>query len=170
MANPIEFARDRAAEQIKYASSTVSQNARTIGIGLALVLYSLAFGEDKRGWLDVYRTPLIAAAAFGIACVVLDYLQYYFTIWENRSVLGTLEQRKQEIISLSHTDAVGARQLAVNLLASADKLSEKSIWARLREACFHLKFAAAVAGVGMMVFVMWQVLNAPPVKVPMLPG
>jgi hypothetical protein len=164
MSNPIEFARDRATDEIKYASSTVSQNARTIGIGLALVLYGLAFGEDKHHWLDLHRTALIAAAACGVACIALDYLQYYFTIWENQWVLSNLESRKQAIIIEEAHDPVRALQMATDLLASADKLADSTCSAKLRDICFHLKFVVAMVGVGIMAYVMTLVLTAPAIK------
>src|SRR5579872_6841891 len=116
MADPLEFVRDRALGELKDASSTVSQSARTIGIALALVLYTLVFGEDKHGWLVQYRSWLFIAALCGIVCVSLDYLQYYCMIWQNRVVLSTLAARKQAILEKSERQPAQAEIEAEELL------------------------------------------------------
>src|SRR5579862_2280876 len=108
MATPFEYVRDRAADEIKYASSTVSQNARTIGIGLVLLVYSLVIAGDKSDLIRQYKWELAWAGLFGVLCVVFDYAQYYFVIWENRSIAGTLRETKIAILELEKTDPATA--------------------------------------------------------------
>jgi hypothetical protein len=161
MADAIEFLRDRALGEIKDASSTVSQNARAIGIGLALVLYTLVFDSDEHGWLVQYRTPLFIAAICGIACLALDYLQYHCMIWQNRVVLSTLAAEKQRIIELAETEPARAEAQAERLLNATDTVGDAAKSAYLREFCFHAKFVVMLVGVGAMVLITFEALMFP---------
>jgi hypothetical protein len=147
MASPFEYVRDRAADEIKYASSTVSQNARTIGIGLVLVVYSLVIAGDKTGLVQQHRIELALAGLCGVLCVALDYLQYYFVIWENRSITGTLRAEKVAILALERSNPQAAQARAMRLRQNLDFLRSRNPWSKRREYCFHAKFAVAMLGV-----------------------
>jgi hypothetical protein len=166
MASRFEYVRDIATEEIKYASSTVSQNARAIGIGLSVVVYTLVLAGDKSNFIQQHACLLGVAAVCGVLCVALDYLQYYAMIWENRSILGTLRAERQDIRVLAKTDKAKARQRAEVLLASLDNLRGRSPWAKVREFCFHAKFVAAMLGSVVIVVLIW---NAVPTQAPTVP-
>jgi uncharacterized membrane protein (Fun14 family) len=87
------------------------------------------------------------AALFGILCIALDYLQYYFVIWENRSIVGTLRAEKIAILGLEQTDPSAAQARASQLLQSLDFLRARTPWSKRREWCFHAKLVAAILGV-----------------------
>ncbi len=160
MASKLEYVRDRTVDEIKYASSTVSQNARTIGIGLSLLVYTLALAGDKTSFIRQHRLELILAGTFGVLCIVFDYLHYYFMIWENRSVIGSIRAEKAAILRLARTDPAAARLRAEQLLQAADNLRERTSWTKLREGCFHAKFAVAMLGSLTVIYMIWEILMA----------
>src|SRR4051794_21995746 len=116
MASALEYIRDRTVDEIKYASSTVSQNARAIGIGLSLLVYSLVLTGDKTNFVRQHPYELILAGSLGVLCILLDYLQYYCMIWENRAVIGTIRAERTIILELAKTDPAAARARAEQLL------------------------------------------------------
>jgi hypothetical protein len=168
MPSPFEYVRDRAADEIKYASSTVSQNARTIGIALVFVVYSLVAAGDKAGFIRHFRIELLLAGLFGILCIALDYLQYYCVIWENRSIVGTLRAEKIAILELEQTDPPAALARMYQLRQSLDFLRARTPWSRRREWCFHAKLVAAMLGVLLLAFTTLRIAvgNIDPVLLP----
>jgi len=170
MASPFEYIRDRTTDEIKYASSTVSQNARTIGIGLVLIVYTLVIAGDKAAFIHQYRFELGLAGLCGVLCVALDYLQYYFVIWENRSIAGTLRTEKLDILALEKTDPQAALERTHALRQSLDFLRSKNPWSKRREFCFHAKFVVAMVGVVIIAAMIVRVVLAGPEAVIGGPG
>lgn len=162
MASPFEYIRDRTADEIKYASSTVSQNARTIGVGLVLVVYTVVIAGDKTAFIRQYKIELGLAGLCGVLCVAFDYLQYYFVIWENRSIAGTLRAEKLAILALEQTNPKAALERATLLRQSLDFLRSKNPWSKRREFCFHAKFVVAMLGVLIVAVMILRVVLASP--------
>jgi len=158
MAKPLETVVASAREEIKYASTTISQNARAIGIGLSLIVYTLVLAGDRSAFIAEHRLALVFAAGFGIACIVLDYLQYYCMMWENRSVLATLRAEKAAIAALVRHDPNAAADKAQQLIASLDTIHANTGWSLAREVCFHLKFLVAMLGSIAVVYLIWSIV------------
>jgi hypothetical protein len=150
VASPFEYIRDRAVDEIKYASSTVSQSARTIGVGLIVAVYSLVVAGDKGAFIREHRIELALAGISGALCVALDYLQYYFVIWENRSINGSLRMEKFAILQLEKSDSKAANDRAIRLRENLDFLRAANPWSKWRERFFHAKFVTAMVGVSVM--------------------
>lgn len=162
MPSPFEYMRDRTVDEIKYASSTVSQNARTIGVGLVLVVYSVVIAGDKGALIQNYKIELALAGLCGAFSVALDYLQYYFVIWENRSILGSLKAEKIAILALEAKDPQEALARATRLRQNLDFLRSKNPWRKPREFCFHAKFGVAMLGVLAIAEMIVRVMVASP--------
>jgi len=158
MAKPLETVVASSREEIKYASTTISRNARTIGVGLSLIVYTLVFAGDRSAFIAEHRIALVFAAGFGIACIVLDYLQYYCMMWENRSVLESLRREKAAIAALVEDDPDAAADRARQMIASLDTIHANTGWSWAREACFHLKFLVAMFGSVAVVYLIWSLV------------
>jgi hypothetical protein len=158
MLEPIEYHRDRANDEIKYASSTVSQNARTIGVGLVVVVYSLVIASDKASFVREHHIELISIGVLGILCVAFDYLQYYFSIFENNFVLMTLQAEKIEISNLLQTDKSAANARFNQFMRNLDFIRQKTRWSKLREICFHAKFVFAMLGASIIIYMILRLV------------
>lgn len=161
MASQFEYIRDRAVEEIKHASKTVSENARTIGIGLALAVYTLVLTGEHQEILRQHKQQLVLASFFGVMCVALDYLQYYFMIGENRSILRTMREQRDQVRQLVGSEPEKAKELARQFLVEADRLRESTLWSTAREFCFHAKFVCAMFGALVLVGLIWALLTIP---------
>jgi hypothetical protein len=94
-------------EELQFISDRISTQVRAIALSvLALVWLFLAGGSSAPALVpSPDRRSLLAMAAFGLAALVSDYLQYLFGYWATSGVRKTAERAKQETAEFIYTDA-----------------------------------------------------------------
>ena len=142
-ARPLSFSegeklRDRMNADEDKSTDTLSTIARSIAVGLALIIYAFFVQKDQSEFVSRYFGWLLIASVFGVMAVTADALQYLSGMLQVRRLRGKIKQH------LAANEALS--------IVALDKYT-KNVFYALRNVMFWSKLVLVAFGTALIIVI-----------------